>query len=1133
MFYLRLFRSSFILILLLSAYSCRQETTLFKSISSSESGIHFRNDIIENDSVNQLDIENVYNGGGVGIGDFNRDSLPDIFFSGNVVPSILYLNRGSFRFNDVTHEAGINTSGRWCRGVAVVDINSDGWQDIYISVTLKKKPGDRINLLYINQGLDSNGIPIFKEEASAYGLNDDGHTTQSVFFDYDRDGDLDVYLVANEINERYSPYLFRPVIKNGRNPSTGKLYRNNRNDSLKHPVFEDVSASAGIQTEGYGHSATVTDINNDGWPDIYVGNDFFTNDLLWINNGDGTFTDRLTDCFKHTSANTMGNDIGDINNDGLQDLLTLDMNPEDNYRKKMMLPASSYQLYQYTERFGYSYQYVRNSLQLNMGVPANNDSAGLPVFSEIGYLAGISATDWSWTPMLTDFDNDGFRDLIICNGFPKDITDHDFAMFRTKAYKVATKNEILSQVPVVKLHNYAFRNNRDLTFSDVSDEWGMTTPTFSNGAAYADFDRDGDMDMVMNNINDEASLYRNNTREYNAVNSNYLNVRLIGESTNKDGIGSVITIYYRNGEKQIWENYPFRGYLSTIEPTAHFGLGDVSRIDSLKIRWNNNKIQVLKNLDVNKTIVLNITCASDIIEAAGKQAAKKTLFTDVTKESGVNYAHEEIDFVDFNIQKLLPHKFSEYGPSLSKGDIDGNGLEDIIIGGSANYSATILLQQNNGQFIEKKLLKESALKSKTWDDCGVLLFDADNDNDLDLYITSGGYENENNTSAYQDHFYLNNGKGDFKDLSDAIPENYTSKSCVRAADFDRDGDTDLFVAGRVDPWNYPRPVSSILLRNDSAPGKALFTDITREAGNDLLNIGMVCDAVFSDYDNDGWPDLFLAGEWMPFTILKNNNGIFTNITNTTGISSYSGWWNSITKGDYDNDGDDDFVVGNLGLNSYYKADKSHPLSAYAADFDNNGSYDAFLSSWLPSSQEDRTLREFPINGRDDAVKQMISMRSRFQNYRSYAIATIDQLFSAEQLGKSLILKSNHFISSYYRNDGNGKFSILPLPIEAQFSMLKGMVSSDFNGDGNLDIAITGNDWGTDVLTGRYDALDGLILTGDGKGDFRPLSLSESGFFVPGNGRVIITLNNPFGKLLLAVSQNRGPLKLYKLNTPEK
>ncbi|TAL62358.1 MAG: CRTAC1 family protein, partial [Bacteroidetes bacterium] len=604
---------SFLLLLILSP-SCRKSDTLFQLIKSSQSKIHFNNQIIENDSINQLDIENVYNGGGVGIGDFNKDGLPDIIFTGNLVPCKLYLNKTNFKFQDVTDEANVNGGGKWCRGVAVIDINGDGWQDIYVSATLKKKPEDRKNLLYINQGLDKNNIPFFKEEAAEYGLDDDSHTTQADFFDYDNDGDLDVYLVVNEISEKISPYLFRPVLKDGTNPSTGKLFRNEWSDSLKHPVFSDVSKQAGIQTEGYSHSAIITDINNDGWQDIYVGNDFLTNDLLWINNKNGTFTDQLPIYFKHISANSMGNDIEDINNDGLVDVISLDMNPEDNYRKKMMLPPSSYQAYQNTELYGYSYQYIRNTLQLNQGpVLGKNDSVSLPIFSEIGYYSGITATDWSWTPLLTDFDNDGYRDLIVCNGFPKDITDHDFAMFRARAFLVSSKNQILSQVPEVKLHNYSFRNNADLTFSDVSDLWGLTTPTFSNGAAYADLDDDGDLDLIINNINDEASLYRNNSREQHKEKSHYIQIQLKGNSRNNQGLGTWIEIYYDHGKKQVWENNPFRGYLSTIEDIAHFGTGEVNTIDSVVVKWQNGNIQVLHNIPADQLITADIADAgSDI-----------------------------------------------------------------------------------------------------------------------------------------------------------------------------------------------------------------------------------------------------------------------------------------------------------------------------------------------------------------------------------------------------------------------------------------------------------------------------------------------------------------------------------------
>lgn len=1119
--------SSFLLIFL--TLSCRKSDTLFQPVSSSHSKIHFNNQIIENDSVNQLDIENVYNGGGVGIGDFNNDGRPDIYFTGNLVPCRLYLNDGNFTFRDVTEVSDVSGQGKWCRGVAVIDINNDGWQDIYVSATLKKKPDDRKNLLYINLGLDKNKIPVFREEAREYGLDDNSHTTQAEFFDYDNDGDPDVYMVVNEINKRISPYLFHPVLKNGSNPSTGKLFRNDWSETLKHPVFTDVSKEAGIQTEGYGHSAIITDINNDGWKDIFIGNDFLTSDLLWINNRNGTFTDELSSYFKHTSANSMGNDIGDINNDGLMDIVSLDMNPEDNYRKKMMLPSNSYQTYQNTERYGYSYQYVRNTLQLNQGSAiGQNDSVGLPVFSEIGYYAGITATDWSWTPLLSDFDNDGYSDLIICNGFPKDITDHDFAMFRNRAFLVASKDQILTQVPVVKLHNYAFRNSADLTFTDVSDKWGMTTATFSNGAAYADLDNDGDLDLIINNINDEASLLRNNTREQNNENTHFIRIRLKGPPGNNQGLGAWIEVYYDSGKKQVWENNPFRGYLSTMEDAGSFGLGTVKSADSVVVRWQNGQIQKLKNVIADQSITMDIANAGTEISPGRKIKMTGSLFTEVTRSLNINFEQKETDFVDFNIQKLIPHKFSEYGPAIAVGDIDGNGLDDIICGGSSNNSAAMFLQQADGRFSLKNLLPDNQLAGKSWDDTGILIFDADKDGSPDLYIASGGYETERNNSSYHDHFYVNDGKGNFKEISEAIPLNNTSKFCVRSADFDKDGDLDLFIAGRVDPWNYPKPVSSFILRNDSKPGRVKFTDVTNDVAGGLSDVGLVCDALFTDFDNDGWTDLILAGEWMPVTFFKNKGGHFTNVTSSTGIGSETGWWNSISAGDFDNDGDIDYVIGNLGLNSFYKASEKYPVAVYASDFDNNGSFDAFPSIWLPTSQADTSIKEYPVHSRDDAVKQMIGMRSKFQNYKSFAMATIDQLFSPEQLKKALILKASNLKSSYCRNEGNGRFTLFPLPMQAQISLINGMTVEDYDGDGNLDVVMSGNDWGTEVSVGRYDALNGLLLRGNGKGDFTSLPIHESGIYIPGNGKGLAFLKGKNDRYLIAAAQNRGPLKIFEL-----
>ena len=1110
-------------------FSCNSKPPLFKLISPENSNIHFNNLIVENDSLNPIDVTNIYNGGGVGVGDFNNDGLQDIYFTGNVVSNKLYLNEGKFKFKDVTKTAGVTGEGRWCRGVAVIDINNDGKLDMYVCVSMEKTPEKRQNLLYINEGNDKNGVPHFKEMAAEYGLNDTTHSTMASFFDYDNDGDLDMYLVVNEILKTENPAVFKAKITDGSSPSTGRLYRNDFNAKLKHAVFTDVSKQAKVTIEGYGHGVTIADFNKDGWKDIFVTNDFNSNDLLYINNKDGTFTDKAATYFKHTSANGMGQDVIDINNDGLSDVIELDMNPQDNYRKKMMMSANSYQNYQNSDLYGYQYQYVRNTLQINQGPRINGkDSIGDPIFSDVGFFAGIAETDWSWTPLVQDFDNDGLRDIVITNGFPRDITDHDFTSFRQTSFNVASKEFILSQIPQVKIHNYAFHNKGDIRFTDESLNWGLEKPSFSNGAAYADLDNDGDMDIIINNIDDEAFVYENNSKTKEVNNNHYLTVKLAGDSLNINGIGTWIELHY-GGKQQVIEQTPYRGYLSTDQLDAHFGLGNVSKIDSLVIKWPNGKMQVLKNVSADKTIIINKKEALENYDWLHPLLANYSQFKEMPNYLDTQFVHEQRDFVDFNIQKLLPHKFSEYGPAFAVGDIDGNGLDDMISGGASTFSAQLFLQQTNNKFVQKALLPKNILANKINSDMGLLLFDADGDGDLDLYIASGGYENKPETAAYQDKLFVNDGKGNYQLDSMALPQNFTSKFCVRAIDFDKDGDLDLFVSGRVEPGSYPKPVSSFIYRNDSKNGRIKFTDVTKEVAGDLTNIGLVCDALFTDFDNDGWPDLILAGEWMPITFLKNDKGIFKNINAATGISNQVGWWNTITAGDFDNDGDMDYIVGNMGQNSYYKATEQYPVSIYAKDFDNNGSYDAFPTMYLPTSQQDETKKEYPVQTRDDAVKQMIGMRSKFQNYKSYASATIDQLFTKEQLKDALILKANNFNSCYLRNDGKGKFTLTPLVGQAQFSILNGMVAEDFDRDGNTDVVINGNDYGTEVSVGRYDALNGLLLKGDGKGNFTPQTILQSGIFIPGNGKALVKLRSSSGKYLLAGTQNRGALKFFELN----
>lgn len=1123
-----LYSLSAIIIICSLVSSCKDHNTMFHLVSSDRSGIHFNNHIVENDSVNPIDVTNIYNGGGVGIGDFNNDGLQDIYFTGNLVSNKLYLNKGEFKFEDITKQAGVEGGGKWCRGVSVVDINNDGWLDMYVCTTLLSNPKERENILFINQGVDKSGVPKFKEMGAEYGLNDTTHSTMAAFFDYDNDGDLDMYLVVNQIVKGDNPAVYRPKITDGRHPSTGRLYRNDRNDSLHHPVFTNVTKEAGVTIEGFGHSVNIADFNKDGWKDIFVTNDFNSNDLLYVNNHNGTFTDKASSYFKHTSANGMGQDVIDINNDGLSDVVELDMNPEDNYRKKMMMNPSSYQNYQNSDYFGYQYQYVRNTLQLNQGPRVNQkDSIGDPVFSDVGYFAGIAETDWSWTPLVCDFDNDGFRDIIISNGFPKDVTDHDFIAFRSNSYNVASKEYTLSQIPQVKLHNYAFHNNGNVTFGNVTNDWGLTTPSFSNGAAYADLDNDGDMDMIVNNINDEAFVYENTLMNGKDTSQHYLTISLKGDSLNKNGLGTWVEVYY-GGKQQAYEQSPYRGYLSSIDIRPHFGLGAVSKVDSVVIKWPGYKKQVLKNVITNQTLTLNIKSADQTYSWSNTVYAPNTLFTEITDSLGIQYKHQQKDFVDFNIQKLLPHKFSEYGPALAVGDIDGNGLDDIIAGGAISYSPIAFLQQKSGSFLQKNILPNATLESKKTDDRGVSLFDADGDGDLDIYIASGGYESKPNNNRYQDVLYVNNGKGNFLIDSAALPKNLTSKSCVRVADYDNDGDLDLFIAGRVEPGNYPKPVSSFIYRNDTKNGVIKFTDVSASIAKSLGNIGLVCDALWTDFNNDGWQDLVLAGEWMPLTFIKNNKGTFENITSSTNIAGKKGWWTSIVPGDFDNDGDIDYIAGNLGLNSFFKASNQYPANIYAKDFDNNGSFDAIPTLYLPTSQQDTTRREFTVHTRDDITKQILFFKSKFQNYKSFASAPFSAMLSPEEMKRALKLQANYFSNSYIRNDGNGKFSITPLPLNTQYSCMNGMVAEDFDGDGNLDLLMVGNDYGTDVSIGRYDACSGLMLKGDGKGSFIPLSIMQSGWFVPGDAKALVKLRGTNGKCLLAASQNKSRLKVFEL-----
>ncbi|MEQ9373811.1 MAG: VCBS repeat-containing protein, partial [Imperialibacter sp.] len=1093
--------------------SCNdKQSTLFRELPASDTGINFSNTIIESDTFNILTNEYIYNGGGVGAGDFNNDGLTDLFFTGNQTSNKLFINKGGLEFDDVSTEAGIEAPDKWSQGIALVDINADGWLDIYVCATMYSDSLRRENMLFVNQGGTLGGVPTFKEMARQYGINDNGWSTNAAFLDYDKDGDLDLYVLTNVQSGRI-PTNYRPKIVDGTAPNTDRFYKNDGNGT-----FSIANREAGILYEGFGLGLAIADVNNDSWPDIYVSNDFLSNDLLYINNGDGTFTNKLGEYVRHSSQFSMGNDIADINNDGWVDIVTLDMLPETNFRKKTTIGKNVYQVYINNEKFDYEYQHVRNMLQLNNG-------AGIP-FSEIGFMSEIFETDWSWSPLLADVDNDGDRDLLVTNGFPKDITDKDFASYRADVGNIAGPDMLVDSIPVVKISNFAFENNGDLTFSDATRKWGLYKPSFSNGAAFIDLDNDGDLDYVVNTIDDLALVYENtlNSKGNSKQDSiHFLRVKLKGNKENQAGLGTKITLKYDNGQMQYHDHSVYRGFLSSVEDIAHFGMGKTESVDSVVVDWYDGKSSVLTNVAVDQLLTIDYSSAAsgdNLTREMPALGGKPTVLADVTKSLQVAFSHKEEDKIDFNLQRTLPHKFTQYGPAIAVGDINGDGLEDFIAGGTADEGIQFFLQQNDGTFQDKVGIEKKDVRRNEY--MGLLLFDIDTDGDLDLYAVSGGGEYVFPSDKYTDHLYLNDGRGNFELQADGVsPELQFSGSIARAADFDKDGDLDVFVGGRVVPASYPYPSQSVLLENQDGR----LVDITASKAPFLADAGMITDMLWTDYNTDGLVDMVLVGEFMPITFVKNEGGTYK-IDQSTGLLEKKGWWNSIVSGDFDKDGDTDYVAGNLGENNYYRATAEQPLRAYAKDFDGNASVDLIMSCYFKTDNGD--MKEFPLHFWDEMNSQSPMFRKMFSRYKQFGKITMAELFTPQQLEGALILEANYMKSSYVENLGNGTFKMTALPIRAQIAPINGMVATDVNNDGHLDVLMVGNDYGNEVFPGRYDALTGLLLYGDGKGNFSPVLSAKSGFLVEGDAKSLVRLSSVAGNDIFIASQNRGDLKVFGL-----